>query len=287
LPIAEAGRLLMAGELATIQTHWPDLRLSAEVTAVHETRKAIRRTFTLFKLFTPYFNPGELERHWTALRRIMRRLAPCRDAAVFQMRLATYNETAERPLHELAACWNKRQIKDDDRLRAYLGRKKVTRRLDRYARLAVTEGMGVPLDCDRTTPFQLRHILLAILLQRVGAVRAWGEMLPVATPAQFHRLRIQFKELRYTLTFFEGVLGPCGEIINQSRRIQECLGDLNDASVAVDLLGKMKQCREEAIIYRGIQQAQVERLMAEFLPVYAAFDRPEWRRDLALAVLDL
>jgi hypothetical protein len=69
LPIAEAGRRLMADELTIIQAHWPELRLSSAMVAVHETRKAIRRTFTLFKLFAPYFAPGELEYHRARLRK--------------------------------------------------------------------------------------------------------------------------------------------------------------------------------------------------------------------------
>jgi len=81
LPIAEAARLMMAEQLAIVYEHLPALQQDAAVTAVHETRKAIRRTFTLFKLFAPSFAPGELEPHRRTLRRLMRRLAPCRDLA--------------------------------------------------------------------------------------------------------------------------------------------------------------------------------------------------------------
>ncbi|WP_231911288.1 CHAD domain-containing protein [Candidatus Promineifilum breve] len=287
IPIAEAGRLLMAGELAIIQTHWPALRLAADTTAVHETRKAIRRTFTLFKLFAPYFAPDELEPHRATLRRMMRRLAPCRDAAVFRLKLAAYNETAEPPLTKLADHWDERQARADEKLREYLGRRPVIRRLDRYTRLTVSPGMGLPRGKDRAAPLLVGHALPALLFQRVGAVRAWGALLPTATPAQFHQLRIQFKELRYTLTFFEPVLSGCADLIDLSRQIQDHLGALNDASVAVELLEGMKHHHDEADRYRAFQQAELERLTAGFLPLYAAFDRPEVRRELALTLADL
>ena len=79
--ITEAARLIMAEQLAIVYEHLPALRQSADAVAVHESRKAIRRTFTLFKLFTPIFAPHELEPHRQTLRRLMRRLAPCRDTA--------------------------------------------------------------------------------------------------------------------------------------------------------------------------------------------------------------
>lgn len=287
MPIAEAGRLFMAGELAIIQAHWPALRLAADTTAVHETRKAIRRTFTLFKLFAPYFAPDELEPHRATLRRMMRRLAPCRDAAVFRLKLAVYNETSEPPLLKLAAHWDERQARADEKLREYLGRRPVIRRLDRYSRLTVSPGMGLPRGKDRVAPLLVGHALPALLFQRLGAVRAWGALLPTATPAQFHQLRIQFKELRYTLTFFEPVLGGCAEVIDLSRQIQDHLGALNDASVAVELLEKIKRHRDEADRYRAFQQAELERLTAEFRPLYATFDRPVVRRGLALTLADL
>ena len=127
-----------------------------------------------------------------------------------------------------------------------------------------------------------------MIWQRIGAVRAWGELLPAATPAQFHQLRIQFKELRYTLTFFEDILSPgAGEIVDLSRRMQEQLGDLNDASVALDRLKSMKVHRGEARIYGNFQTAEIARLTAEFLPLYAEFERPDIRRNLADALAAL
>lgn len=288
LPIAEAGRLMMAEELATIQDFWPALRLSAEVTAVHETRKAIRRTFTLFKLFTPYFAPGRLDSHRTGLRKIMRRLAPCRDTAVLRLRLDAYNETAEQPLAELAAWWERHQAAVDDKLRDYLGRKPAGRIVDRYSHLVRTEGAGLPDITEKSAPLLVRHALPGLILQRVGAVRAWGDILPTATPLQFHQLRIQFKELRYSLAFFEDILSAdAGEIIELGRRVQDHLGNLNDASVAAELMEHVKRHKEEAAVYGEYQRSELARLMAEFRPLYAEFDRPDVRRNLAAAVANL
>ena len=288
LPIAEAARLMMAEQLAIVYENLPALQQNADVLAVHETRKAIRRTFTLFKLFAPTFAPAALEPHRRTLRRLMRRLAPCRDLAVFRQKLAAYNETAELPLLVLAQHVEDRQAKADKRLRRYLERPKVHRRLKRYRRFTEKDGTGLPSGNDKATPLLVRHALPTLVFQRLGAVRAFGDVLPTATAAQFHQLRIQFKELRYTLTFFEDLLGETsGQIIEMTRLVQDHLGLLNDASVATARLIALDCCPEEVAIYGDYQQADLARLTEEFHPLYAAFDRPDIRQVLALTLSSL
>jgi CHAD domain-containing protein len=288
LPIAEAGRRLMADELSIIQAHWPELRLSTEMVAVHETRKAIRRTFTLFKLFTPYFALGELERHRIRLRRIMRRLAPCRDTAVFRHKLAAYNQGAADPLLELEAGMARRQEGVDRKLRDYLVRRSTYKTLNRYATFVATEGAGLPEEDCKSVPVRVRHVLPELIFRRIGTVRAYGDILESATPMQFHQLRIRFKELRYTLTFFEEILDGSGlRIIELSRQIQDHLGDLNDAVVAQSLLKEMKCCPTEAAVYGGLQRAEMARLTAEFTALYKEFDQPGLRREVAYVLAGL
>ena len=286
LSIADAARLMMAEQLAIVYEHLPALRQGADGLAVHETRKAIRRTFTLFKLFAPTFAPKALEPHRRTLRRLMRRLAPCRDLAVFRQKLAASNEAAELPLLGLAQHVEDRQAKADKRLRRYLERPKVHRRLQRYRRFTEKDGAGLP--DGKVAPLLVRHALPTLVFQRLGAVRAFGDVLPTATAAQFHQLRIQFKELRYTLTFFEDLLGETsGRIIEMTRLVQDHLGLLNDASVATDLLIALDCCPEEVAIYGDYQQAELARLTEAFHPLYAAFDRPDIRQMLALTVASL
>lgn len=288
LPIAEAARLMMAEQLAIVYEHLPALQQNADVLAVHETRKAIRRTFTLFKLFAPTFAPAALEPHRRTLRRLMRRLAPCRDLAVFRQKLAAYNETAELPLLGLAQHVEDRQAKADKRLRRYLERPKVHRRLQRYRRFTKMDWKELAAGNSTAAPLLVRHALPTLVFQRLGAVRAFGDVLPTATAAQFHQLRIQFKELRYTLSFFEDLLGETsGPIIEMTRLVQDHLGLLNDASVATAQLIALDCCPEEVAIYGDYQQADLARLTQAFHPLYAAFDRLDIRQVLALTVASL
>lgn len=285
LPIADAARLMMAEEMATIDQHMEALQSSADEVAVHETRKAIRRTFTLFKLFGSHFAPGALEPHRRALRQVMRRLAPCRDLTVFRLKLSEYNSGVTLPLFALATTLDSRQTRANRRLRRYLARRKVRRALARYRRFVTRAGANEPSGSRPHAPLRVRHVLPALIFERLATVRAFGDTLPTATAAQFHQLRIQFKELRYTLSFFEDILGETsGRVIEITRLMQEHLGHLNDASVALDILARLDCCPDEIILYRGVQAGEAARLTEEFLPLYAQFDRPDLRQVLALAV---
>lgn len=286
--LAEAARHMMAEQLEIVREHLPALRERADVTAVHETRKAIRRTFTLFKLFAPSFAPGELEPHRQGLRKLMRRLAPCRDLAVFRANLLDYNTAAGQPLLALADYVEEMQAAADQRLIAYLQRPRTQKRMKRYARFTTTEGAGLLPPGEKAPLVLVRHVLPVLIFQRLGAVRAWGDILPTATPVQFHQLRIQFKELRYTLTFFEDLLGETsGQIIEMTRQMQEHLGHLNDASVAVAYLVEIDCCPEEVAVYGDYQRNELTRLTQEFYPLYAQFDRRDVRQVLALTVASL
>lgn len=288
MPLPEAGRLLLRQELQTVLSHLPTLRDTADVTGVHETRKAIRRSFTLFRLLAPTYAPGVLDQYRRGLRRTMRRLAPCRDLAIFQLNLASYNETAEPMLLELGDHTNGELAAADKKLRAYLARSKVERFLARYAGFVATPGAGLPGETREQAPILVRHALPGLIFQQLGAVRAYGALLDTATPSQLHQLRIRFKEFRYTLAYFAPLLGDeVAPVIDRTRAIQDHLGFLNDTAVALDLLDRMDCCPEEVVTYRTHLERESDRLIAEFRPLYMQMDTPETRRTLAMNLADL
>lgn len=284
LPIAEAGRRMLAGELALVLDHLPALRRSADAIAVHETRKAIRRSFTLFKLYRPYYPAGELEPYRQGLRRIMRRLGPNRDLAVFRQNLAAFDQNGQ-PLPRLTAYWDEQQAVLDHTLQDYLKTRKVNKFLARYRVFTETPRTTASGDNLEEVPLLVRHVLPTLVYQRLGMVQAYGDILPSATPKQLHQLRIQFKELRYTLTFFEDLLGiRVARVIDSTRLAQDHLGQLNDADVAIDMLDHCTCCPDEVAVYRRFQQVEIDRLVDEFPKLYDKFIRPKTRKKLALAL---
>jgi CHAD domain-containing protein len=145
---------------------------------------------------------------------------------------------------------------------------------------------------------------------KLAAVRAYNDAIEDAAPETLHALRIAFKELRYTLEFFEPVMGPTAGIANETvKQILTHLGDLNDARIHLEMLAKsnakglgpglgpglapglapeLAPGLAPAIDhYSSIKMTELARLTAEFPVLWSSFDRPEWRQDLytAIAVL--
>ncbi|MDX1414778.1 MAG: CHAD domain-containing protein [Candidatus Promineifilaceae bacterium] len=288
LHVAEAGRVMMAQQAAAISKYGSQIRHAPEETAVHEMRKGIRRTFTSFKLFGPYFKSGTVQKYRRGLRKIMRRLARSRDLTVFLINLAAYNETAANPLPDLAAYWQRQHQLVDKELQCYLAAEKRQSFLAKYIEFTQTPGKGVLVANNSWSPTQIAHIGPILIYQRVAAVRAFGDSLDNASVAQLHRLRIQFKELRYSLQFFEPLLGnEIKEVLVSLKQSQEHLGNLNDADVALNLLGEVRGLDSSVAQYRSYQEIERQRLVDTYWPIWQAFDQPQWRRNLANAVATL
>ncbi len=280
--VAEAGRLIMAQQLATILAHEEGVRTNAEITAVHEMRKAIRRTFTCFKLFRPYFEPETLKPYRRGLRRIMRRLGTSRDLAVIRMKLDAYNQSAEHPVNDLVAQWETRQNVVDRITMRHLAQPKQQALLAQYHAFTEMPGQAVLDISNPWAPVKIRHHIPILIYQRIAAVRAFGDQLQSATVQQLHRLRIQFKELRYSLQFFAPLLGEEIQLtLENLKQSQEHLGDLNDTTIALLLLNEVVGLETSVARYGAYQAVEQKRLVGSYLPIWQRFDQPAWRRDVA------
>jgi CHAD domain-containing protein len=78
--------------------------------------------------------------------------------------------------------------------------------------------------------------LIAAYFAHVGDVLAEDP-----APSELHRIRLATKRVRYTLELFRSVYGPGLDArIATLRKAQQILGEINDASVAGETLGKSK-----------------------------------------------
>jgi hypothetical protein len=66
--------------------------------------------------------------------------------------------------------------------------------------------------------------------------------------------------------------------------LQDNLGALNDARVALELLAQMVGMETAVTCYRQEKQAEIDRLLVEFPPLWEALNGADWRRNLALAL---
>lgn len=292
--MAEAGRIALARQLTVIRVHDDALRKEGSATAVHETRKAIRRIRTLFKLLEPYFLPHTFRRYRRCLKKLMRQLGRARDLEVCLQKLQHFRKGERGATGEgeaLAALWEAWQT---EKAKANAAARQAARQpayrecLDAFESFTVTTGAGVPPASDWFAPNQVRHLAPIHIYERLAAVRAFEEEISGASVPELHRLRICFKELRYTLEFFAPVLGREMErVLVDLNGIQDHLGDLNDTRVALELLAETKGPAAAVERYRSVQQAEMARLVDSFRPVWDTFNNAAWRGQVTAALSDL
>lgn len=290
--MAEAGRIALARQLAVVREHDADLRTETTATAVHETRKAIRRSRTLFKLLQPYFEPHAFRRYRRCLKRLMQRLGRARDLEVFLQKLAGYREREAlapgdaEALAALQKAWQVEKEKANEAAAHAANAPRYRQCLTAYQTFTESVGSAVRSDPpEPPVPDQVGHLAPVHIYQRLAAVRAFAGRIETISVAELHQLRIRFKELRYTLEFFAPVLGREIEaVLADLNSIQDHLGDLNDTRVALALLAERDEEPAGARLYRTAQEAEMVRLVNSFGPVWDTFDDVSWRRRLAAAV---
>ncbi|MBP8293165.1 MAG: CHAD domain-containing protein, partial [Caldilineaceae bacterium] len=106
-------------------------------------------------------------------------------------------------------------------------------------------------------------------------------------PETLHQLRIACKYLRYNLEFVRNLLGPRADaLIEHLRRLQDDLGDLNDAVVSKRMLSGEPGAPLEPgqMRYLRAQEKTIEKLRRKAGVDFAHFVAPTNRQRLALAI---
>ncbi len=295
-PISDVARQIIFDLATKLEQYEPDLSVETSVTAVHETRKTIRKMRTALDLFEPYFKKRLLRTYRKRARKFMRRLGRSRDVAVFLLKLEAFivegsytgRLSAEERLafEGLAHYWQDQQDKVDARVRRTLASGKYQRLLDDL--LAFGRGdAGETAQSRDQMSIKTGYITPVMIYSKLSRVRATGDQLGELQPERLHALRITNKELRYTLEFFQGLLGPStGECIAAVKRMLTLLGDVNDARVHMEMLAKIQEPELARAVdsYRAVIEGQLRQQQESFPSLWAELDGQEWREQLAMAV---
>jgi len=291
-PMSKAGRKTLRLHFGRMLAHEPGTRRGEDIEELHDMRVATRRMRAAFRVFGPYFDPQAMKPHLKGLKRTGRALGPVRDLDVFEEKaqryLATLPADQASDLDELLATWHQKREAARERMLAYLDSQRYSRFVERFDKFLSTEGAGArPILAGRPTLYQVRHVAPRLIYNRYEAVRAYEPLLDSAPIELLHALRIDFKHLRYALEFFVPVLGTEAKmVIGEVKGMQNHLGGLNDAAMATQLLRDFLENGEKGgiVAYLQNREAEKERLLDSFPAAWERFDRPELRRNLALAV---
>ncbi len=305
-PMSEAGRKVLAIHFGRMLANEPGTRLGEDPEALHDMRVATRRMRAAFALFEPYYEARVIRPLGKGLRRAGRTLGAVRDLDVLLEKARAYvaglpaeNAGALDPLLE---AWSERREAARRQMLDYLDSSAYRRLVTEFSAFLTTPGAGaIAVAADAATPYQVRHVIPGLILERYASVRAYERLLPDAPTTTYHALRIECKRLRYALEFFREVLGEeTPALIKQITAMQDLLGELQDACVAAGLLTdfldehrRQAQKRGDPAVVAGIeaylaaQQVRQAELLASFGAPWAELIGPEFRRRLALAIAAL
>ena len=302
-PMGEAGRKVFRFHLARMLQHEPGTRAGEDIEELHDMRVAVRRMRAAFQVFGPHYKARAIRGYVIGLRRTGRALGAVRDLDVFMERARSYLDTlpADRAgdLDPLLDVWRAEREKARQAMIDYLDGDRYRDFVDAFRLFVETPGAGVRDSDDiPPKPTLIGHVAPQLIYTRWAGVQAFGPLLEGAPISVLHALRIECKRLRYTLEFFQDVLGPTsGKVIAQVVELQDHLGSLNDADVAnailSDFLFATKGKSPERVIAPGVvhylaaKQSELQTLIATFPQVWERFNRPQVRHWLAEAVAEL
>jgi CHAD domain-containing protein len=250
-PMSEAGRKTLRFHYRRMLYNEPGTRDGTDVESLHDMRVATRRMRAAFRVFGPYYKSREIAAYRKGLKQAGRALGPVRDLDVFRAKIGRYllilPDSKRHDLDPFLAVFEAHRDSTRDSMNAYLDSDEYRRFKVRFGQFVETQGMGswpTSLEDGEPRPYRVRHVAPMVIYQRVAAVRAYDEWvsIPNPPPERLHALRIACKHLRYTLEFFQEVLGPDTEaLLTSVVAVQDHLGNLQDAIVARALLNDFLQ----------------------------------------------
>ena len=315
--MGEAARKILGFHFQHVLFHEPGTRAGEDPEELHDMRVASRRMRAAFRVFSAYVDHKAVKPMRKGAQRICASLGSVRDLDVFWGKTEAYMEglssERRRDMLPLREAWEAERERAREEMLAFLDGERYRRFVDGSAELLQTaepwDVPGLTKDGD-AVPRRLRHVVPTVIYARAGDVLAYDEWVtgPKVSLKGLHRLRIAGKRLRYTLEFFEEVLAPqTSDLIKEVKKLQDHLGDLQDAVVASELLrdfltwgtwggrgdGKKSRMPAEPVVAPGVaiymadKQAELQQLLMTFPKIWAYFGSPEFKQTVAVAVAPL
>lgn len=238
--LALSSRIMLAKHAHKLYKHLPDVLSGDDPHAVHQMRVATRRLRASLQSTAIAYKSKPVDALRKSLRRLTRALGAVRDLDVMLMRLREDVQQLGGDRGEVEQRIEQLQAERDrahDKLVAELHTKRTARLLNQLNDFLLRPLEELQAD-DGGLPLLVRHHAGSAIWHEFETVQRFETVMPRGSSEQLHALRISCKHLRYTLELFEPALGgDAHEIIKQVEAIQEHLGQIHDADVALAYFG--------------------------------------------------
>jgi CHAD domain-containing protein len=248
LPAADAYREVLGALLTTAETNRPGTIEDLDSEFLHDFRVAVRRSRSILKSASGVLPDDETDLLAGELKWLGQSTGPPRDFDVWLLgwdELVADLEPAERTMLEpMREHVESERRAAHDRLRAALSS-------DRYRTLVATWHRvvdGEPPDPPPEAALPIRDVAAARVDRALRKVRKRGCRIDDTSPGQeLHTLRKRAKKLRYLLECFRSTLReePVEALVDDLKRLQDVLGEFQDAEVQIQTLRSMAVTMQE------------------------------------------
>lgn len=240
-PIAEAARKIFLYQYQTIRFFEDGVRIDQDIEALHKMRVAVRRMRTAYRVIRDYIEKDVIRPTIKELRGLGDALGAVRDLDVFLLNTEIYRSRLRvderKTFIPIIDIFEKKRQHHRIELLALLDSQKYRDLCEGISEmLARPHGLDKDL-FDGSTSYQTDVIAREIIRRRYEKIRAFDRLTEKETIERLHKIRIAVKVFRYSIEFFEEILGSkARNVIETLISIQDHLGELNDGAVAVALI---------------------------------------------------
>lgn len=242
----EAAHKILRFHFARMLKHERGTMLGKDIEELHDMRVAAMRMRSVLQVFNGHLDMNVMKTFFRSIKTTRRSLGAVRDLDVFMEKIQHYiellPEERKTELNELINTLLIERDKGRGLMLLHLDSSKYDKFKNKFAKVLEKEGQWDESIVDndgKPLPHRVRDVLPPLLYKQLAAVRAYDDLVHETEPSyeMLHALRIDVKILRYTLEFFEEVLGDkTNSLVKDLKALQDNLGDVHDAVVAMELL---------------------------------------------------
>jgi triphosphatase len=243
-PIAEGGRKILNFQYQAIRFYEYQVRLGQDIESLHKMRVAVRRIRTAYQVFRHHIKKEVIQPYIKELRDLGDVLGYVRDLDVFLLNADLYKIKLgideQKAFNSIEDFFEQNRQQHRSNLFKTLGSRKYRNLCDGLSGL-LTKPSELAKEVDeRSTSGQIGFIAGEIIRRRYEKILGYERLNETEAIEHIHKIRIAVKAFRYSIEFFEEILGDKAMIVLESLiTIQDYLGELNDRAVATRLMENM------------------------------------------------
>ena len=203
-----------------------------DIEALHQFRIHMRKLRALLQEFEAFFDPVWVKTHKKMLAGLMEQTNAKRDNDVAMADVKTFKKQLsakdQKSLDELKGSMQKKEEKLERKLIAFMSGPTLSNELETLDSIFKNDDIYPDL---AKQPLIL--VAIGVINKRIREIIAEGKHLKDKDKKAYHKLRIQFKKLRYLLELLSPIIPPdrLKNGLTHLKKIQTILGEINDLQI--------------------------------------------------------